>query len=743
MPQTRLESFCPVFGDPKIFTDNMLPTYADIIRHYLFLRQELLNLNKQEPSLGNLCLSLINELKVLWEKSSISVVSDQQILHKIKEYHKKYRDIKKPIKKDGKLNISPKVIRFREFGEKQLFDISLCKCKDFLKCFCKIKVPINERSFLTDQRTLRKMVIGKIDIKATKILEKRLERKNIADQRTKQKSKEDDDICQVTSSDRKDCPRSTNVSSNDSIDPQVPKNVEIFNAPSTSQMRTKLPFLAQACDRTGVSDRSAAILVNAALKDMGLITAEESSKIIDRSKIRRERVKTRKNLKKKHEEEISCVYGIYFDGRKDRTLIMVKEGDTISRKTTTEEHIVLVSEPGSVYLGHITPSSGSAQNIKRGLLEFLEKNIDISEVQAIGCDGTAVNTGYKNGIIRQLEISFVRPLQWFVCLMHTNELPLRHLLQHLDGKTIGPKGYCGEIGKKLENCEKQPVVKFKKIDVNFPDIDLTKLSTDQKYLYEICIAISKGTISPSLTRREPGKMAHSRWLTTANRILRLYVATENPSYNLNIITEYVMKVYAPTWFELKVRPSCRHGSYHFFGIIKKSRFLPEELKKVVDPVLQRNGYYGHPENLLLAMLADERKHIRELGLRRILKCRQEKHNENQVRQFNIPDFNFNADDYFELINWRSITVTEPPLTVKILNSDLQEMISDVPAEIDILKFPCHSQAVERCVKLVTEASAAVCGYEARDGFIRSRNASRISLPKFETKSQYNQVFKDN
>ncbi|KAB0790440.1 hypothetical protein PPYR_15181, partial [Photinus pyralis] len=75
-------------------------------------------------------------------------------------------------------------------------------------------------------------------------------------------------------------------------------------------------------------------------------------------------------------------------------------------------------------------------------------------------------------------------------------------------------------------------------------------------------------------------MAHSRWFTTANRILKLYISTENPSYNLNILTEYVIRVYAPTWFEIKIRPSCCYGSYHFFGIIKKSRFLPEELKKV-------------------------------------------------------------------------------------------------------------------------------------------------------------------
>jgi hypothetical protein len=67
------------------------------------------------------------------------------------------------------------------------------------------------------------------------------------------------------------------------------------------------------------------------------------------------------------------------------------------------------------------------------------------------------------------------------------------------------------------------------------------------------------------------------------------------------------------------------------------------------------------------------------------------------------------------------------------------MILDVPDEIHIFRYPCHSQAVERCVKLVTEATAAVCGNEARDGFIRSKITSRTVLPKFETKGQYRKV----
>ncbi|KAK4887848.1 hypothetical protein RN001_004119 [Aquatica leii] len=135
------------------------------------------------------------------------------------------------------------------------------------------------------------------------------------------------------------------------------------------------------------------------------------------------------------------------------------------------------------------------------------------------------------------------------------------------------------------------------------------------------------------------------------------------------------------------------------------------------------------------MLGDVWKHVRELGLRRILRCRQMKAKEN-IREFKIPTLNFEADDYIDLIDWQSISLTEPPLTVSISDNDLNAMILDVPDEIRILKYPCHSQAVERNVKLVTKASAAVCGNEARDGFIRSRITLRDALPKFDTKREY-------
>ena len=99
------------------------------------------------------------------------------------------------------------------------------------------------------------------------------------------------------------------------------------------------------------------------------------------------------------------------------------------------------------------------------------------------------------------------------CLLHTNELPLRQLLQHLDGETTLPKWYCWEIGKKLKYCESyQDTLERGK---TLPDAAL-----DEWCIYEMCIGISNGNISLSLSQKDSGKMSHLRWLTAESRILR-------------------------------------------------------------------------------------------------------------------------------------------------------------------------------------------------------------------------------
>ena len=67
----------------------------------------------------------------------------------------------------------------------------------------------------------------------------------------------------------------------------------------------------------------------------------------------------------------------------------------------------------------------------------------------VGANGTASTTGKHNGCLRGLEELLNKPLQWIVCLLYTNELPLRVVFGVLDGSLSGPDTFVGLIGKKL------------------------------------------------------------------------------------------------------------------------------------------------------------------------------------------------------------------------------------------------------------------------------------------------------
>lgn len=86
-----------------------------------------------------------------------------------------------------------------------------------------------------------------------------------------------------------------------------------------------------------------------------------------------------------------------------------------------------------------------------------------------------------------------------------------------------------------------------------------------------------------------------------------------------------------------------------------------------------------------------------------------------------------------MIDWAVCPISEPPVIKGMTDAELRELITtEVTPTVLFPKFPCHTQAVERNVKLVTEAAKAVCGQKSRDGFIRARVASRQLMPTFES-----------
>ena len=112
----------------------------------------------------------------------------------------------------------------------------------------------------------------------------------------------------------------------------------------------------------------------------------------------------------------------------------------------------------------------------------------------------------------------------------------RHLLIQLEGRTSGPTQFTGPVGKLLNETrfENLQVVNFQPIPAETIDINeeyFADLSSDQKYILEMYRAVSSGFCEPMLASQKPGKMAHSRSLTTASRALRVYVSTEEPTSN--------------------------------------------------------------------------------------------------------------------------------------------------------------------------------------------------------------------
>ncbi|GBM68707.1 hypothetical protein AVEN_69124-1 [Araneus ventricosus] len=222
------------------------------------------------------------------------------------------------------------------------------------------------------------------------------------------------------------------------------------------------------------------------------------------------------------------------------------------------------------------------------------------------CDGTVGNTGVFNIIILSIELKLHPQIQWIMCLSHFNEFPLLHLFE---SKSPGPSSYTGDIGRNLKGCEKLPLVAFNSIESELPDIDPTKLSCDHKYLLDICTAISSGVGSSDIAKSQPDKLNLARCLTTANRILRLYISTSNPSNELITLALFILRFYAPSWLRIKVYHSIKDGARLLWHFISSSRYLPKKYRDIIEPVITRNAYFASPENMILAMSTDERCHI--------------------------------------------------------------------------------------------------------------------------------------
>ena len=408
------------------------------------------------------------------------------------------------------------------------------------------------------------------------------------------------------------------------------------------------------------------------------MTKDNQSKIIDKNKLKRQMDKYQHELREKEMKEFqhSPPEGIYLDGKKDDTLTLEKDERGVWKVVQyNEEHYTLGVEPGGQYLGHLEPDSGKAVYISDSIIKLLKDNAIEGGWKVVGSDSTSCITGNVGGVICLLEKALGRKLYWSICLLHINELPWRHLFTDLDGPTSGSNSFKGVIGKLLpEVADMEWNPGFKPISSGpgleeLPEEVFRDLSSDLKYLRLVIQAVRSGDVPDKLKSLTNGPISHARWLTLASTVCEMYMKKNKlrgkAKKNLETLVHFCVTNYAPMWFTIKSKPSIIYGPRHYFRQLQLLNYLPQKVKEIVMENTSRSAYHAHPENIHLSMLADDNKDVRVKAVGEISKMRNSSDHPDKgdisVRKFIVPDLNYMCKNYYDIIDFKKVTMNPTSL----------------------------------------------------------------------------------
>lgn len=94
MSSTRFATTYPVFGCPQELSRRNLPTYEEVMKHYLFVRQKLKTTDKTPP-LSSVFDVVSSKIIDLWKTASIPAISKNRIIAMLRKCHEKQRNILK------------------------------------------------------------------------------------------------------------------------------------------------------------------------------------------------------------------------------------------------------------------------------------------------------------------------------------------------------------------------------------------------------------------------------------------------------------------------------------------------------------------------------------------------------------------------------------------------------------------------------------------------------------------------
>ena len=397
---TRSKTVVHLIGEPsKDFTERVLSTAINVLSVYFHLHK--INQVPKKDAISDVVHRLLN----IWDKARIPTAEKRAIIKKLEVLIDKYRQVEKHAKRGGEIQRA-KETEFVSFTS-SVFDIA------HVNAYTMIKIE-EDRIFLHDQRTERKMVMGVEDKALTKKEQAARKRKTRLLERLAQEKGKD---AAIHSHADYSLPSSSDDSEKEDNNQFVPVPGK-SRASLPKRRRSKFfdivsPLVAAALDRTGTSNRQAVYILAATKVD----DVEASGIALSRSSVQRARKRHQfeKAADIKETFQVDGPLVVHFDGK----LLPAIDGDPEKEDCVA----ILVSGFGiEKLLGVPKVQRGTGKLVSEAAANILQDWHLTEQVCAMSFDTTAANTGHINGACVILEDKLNKKLLYLACRHHILEV---------------------------------------------------------------------------------------------------------------------------------------------------------------------------------------------------------------------------------------------------------------------------------------------------------------------------------
>ena len=132
-----------------------------------------------------------------------------------------------------------------------------------------------------------------------------------------------------------------------------------------------------------------------------------------------------------------------------------------------------------------------------------------------------------------------------------------------------------------------PPVPFLESFIELPDDIVKSMSTDASMSYQLVKAIAEGKLPASLAGMKVAALNHARWLTTGMSLLVLWTTdhgfTGEIMRRFELIVKFLVQVYFPLFFEIKVKHSIVEAPHHILKLLRLLRLQNPDVLAAVEP----------------------------------------------------------------------------------------------------------------------------------------------------------------